>query len=379
VKPWLARTLLWSAIALVLLAGLWLLLDSKWSGEVGRLRARSSASVERLLPPIDPAQDAGPIYAEVGRVWGSWYMGGEHPLATDSHPSYLDSPEFAHIEELMHAAAEKPHCRLFQREQRSFEPNIFHGLGVLSSSFLLPAVRHGDEQDAWRRLDSLLALSAHLREDPLILSLLLSRALASRSLDELRASIAQIPLAAEEARRLLASVQRLHPESDVVRALDGERVLFAEPAWDSIVEGKFPSGLWMRADLADSLRLKVLRPWRLLDEAKYFELLEATRARLAANPWEELPTPELPDVFPITRIMNSGFPQLSGARVLEERHARDLAEIALRLALARAESGSYPATLDALGELPREPLTNTPYAYARAGEGYTLASWTVRR
>jgi len=77
--------------------------------------------------------------------------------------------------------------------------------------------------------------------------------------------------------------------------------------------------------------------------------------------------------------MNSGFPQLSGARVLEERHARDLAEIALRLALARAESGSYPATLAALGDLPREPLTNTPYAYARAGEGYTLASWAVPR
>jgi hypothetical protein len=396
VKPWLARTLLGSAIALALLAGLWLLLDAKWSGEVERLRARPSASVAELLPPIDPAQDAAPIYVEVGQAWRSWqkaeqhespkhveivslegFRPEDHPLAPDPHPAYLDAPEFLRIVQQMQAAAQKPHCRLWRLAERELEPGTFPALAILSQSYLLPAALHaaenGDEQGAWAQFESVLVLGPHLREDPLILSLLLSSAVARNSLGVLPRILERAPLAADQARRLLAIVRRLHPEQDVLRAFDGERVLFAEPAWDSIVEGRLPTGIWMCTDLADSLKLKFLRPWRLLDEAKYFELQEAARAGMVASPWQAQPEPEIPDLFPIAQILGGGFRKLTGAWVLEERHARDLAEITLRLALAHEESGSYPPALDALGELPCEPLTGRPYSYTRAGAGYSLA------
>lgn len=366
-KSWLAKTLLWSAIALVVFAGLWMLLDAKWSGELERLHARPSVSVEELLPPIDPAEDAGPIYVEAGRVWAS----GQHV----EH----GSPEFARIQELMRAAAQKPHCRLWKQEQRTFAPESLSALATLSQNLLLPALRHADAQEAWQGLDSLLALSVHLREDPLIVSLLISSALARHSFDELRPLLVQFPLGAEEARRLLASVQRLHTESDILRALDGERVLVAEPAWDSITRGHMPGGPGVPEGLLLSTKLRLLRPWRALDEAKYLELQAEYRSSLVANPWEARPAADIPAIFPFTKLMAIGPEKIFGTWVLEERHARDLAEIALRLAIARAESGSYPSTLDALGDTPREPLTNEPYSYARAGPGYTLSNWSIPR
>ena len=397
-KSWLAKTLLWSAIALVVFAGLWMLLDSKWSGEVERLRARPSASVEELLPPIDPADDAGPLYAEAWRAWAKLEHAAFDVRTNTSPPTNgvaldlqtftaidipqemeTESPEIAPIEELLHAAAGKRHCRLWDPASRSWAHQELWGLVGLANRHLLPAAEHGESEVAWTHLECALALGVHLREDPLILALIASRGMTARSLALLSKLLATYPLSADHARLLLASVQRVHPEADVLRAMDGERVLFAEPAWDAIVAGRFPSGIWMRADLVDSLKLKLLRPWRLLDEGKYLETFDAARARLAADPVQVLSEPAIPDVFPITQIMSSGFPKLSGAWILEERRARDLTEIALRLAIVRAEHGAYPDSLAELGDTPREPLTNEPYSYARAGEGYTLSNWSIPR
>ena len=333
--------------------------------------------------------------ASVNRGLALWnnkhiYRPDEWTAEEEAGLADLDVPAVAQVRELLCAATQREHCRFWDSRTRTFSTFILASFVTLSQAVLVPgalrAAKHADAEGTWMQLETEFKLAVHLRESPLIVTLMDSRVTSRQAFESLPLALARVPIDPQHAERLMASLRRLQPETDVLRALDGERVLFAEPAWDSMVEGRFPSGICMDTDLANSLKIKALRPWRLLDEAKYFELLEAARARLAANPWLETPAQSVSDVFPITQEMCSGFSKLSGAWVLEEHHARDLAQIALRLALARAESGSYPNTLDALGDVPREPLTNQPYSYARVGAGYTLgiaaqpdSNWSIPR
>ncbi|MBK7642284.1 MAG: hypothetical protein IPJ19_04430 [Planctomycetes bacterium] len=350
-KGCLAKTLVSGALALAVLAGAWIVLERRSTSVLEEARARWDASgapqgANQVLPPIDAAQDAGPIYTQVARSWAS--------AGADK------SAHEAQVRERMHAAAQLSACRLWRADMRDLDAQTIAGLAALTQDCLLPAADRaqaaGDADGAWTAIESVLALAAHLREDPLVASLVLSRVIAAQGFEKLRAFLGVLPLDAAHARQLLASVQRLHPEFDVLRALDGERVLVAEPAWESLVGER-----------------ALLAPWRRLDEKQYLELAELAREQLASKPWEPLAVPEVPEIYPVTRVMSAGFAKLGGAWVLEERHARDLAEIALRLAIARAESGRYPDELAELGAHPIEPVSRRGYSYTRDGAGCTLA------
>lgn len=404
-KPWLAKTLLGSAIALVLLAGLWMVLDARWSGMVERLRAQPRGSAEELLPPIDPAQDAGPIYGEACQRWIEWYEPEKVPLVNralwmwrggrifrleewtiedESALAWLDDPDVTGVRVLLQTAGQKQNCRLWNPRYRGVEPVLQFWLLELGRSVLMPdalrAARRADTARAWDALGSALALAVHAREDPSSETLFLSRTWAQPALRAVPSLLVHIPIDATRARRLLALLDRIQPDRDALRALDGDRVLCAEPIWDDLVAGRFPTGVSLPSDLADSLRYRILRTWRLLDECRYFEIQDELRERLASDPWRAPPQPEVSDMYPFTReLLPDHIWRFCGPWMLEERRARDLAEIALRLAIARAEHGAYPDSLAELGDTPREPLTGVAYTYAREADGCTLGDWRLAR
>jgi hypothetical protein len=396
VKPWLARTLLWGAIALVLLAGLWLVLDSKWTGELEKQRGSRIAEAQRLLPPLAPEDDAGPACRAALQQLDKWLARpdvsretekADNLLGADRNAperwseqqaalySFCDAAEPRAILSRVRELLLRPHCRIYEvcesgGGMHSVHPG-FMQYGQMLERECCRALLRGERAEAADHVESAFAYSAHLREVPLVCACEESDDALLGAAKLLRIHEERGLLDAQLAGRLLPWLGRIQPLEDWLRAVDGERMLFGQYAWAGLREGRAPDGVSHPTDPLGLLYSKLLRPWRLLQQLKYEKLLDEKRSSIESSPWEKHPRPEVPALYPITATLTT-HAELDGARRLSVRHARDLAEITLRLAIVHAESGLYPDALDELGELPREPRTNAPYVYARAGGGYAL-------
>ena len=399
-KSWLAKTLLWSAIALVVFAGLWMLLDSKWSGEADARRTSQTVMARELLPPLAPAEDAGPeCSAALGRLT-SWMLRGAASFQLDQAEKFLgedrsrpecwseeqlarfalcDAPEVQGSLDEIHAALMRRRCRLFEVFETGGGMHPIPGWTLAFPQLLerecYREFLHGNRARAVEHLESAFALAAHAREVPTVEACEQSDYCLLGAVDALHFLAEQGSLDATLAVRIQPWLANIHPEADWLRAIDGERALFGAYAWAGLREGRVPNGVGYPADRFGLLYSKLLRPWRAFEELKYDHVLDEKRALVEQHPWATLKRPEILPIFPIARELTTDT-ELYGKPRLHVRHARDLAEIALRLAIERGESGSYP---NALGDTPREPLTNELYSYARAGEGYTLSNWSIPR
>ena len=395
---WLANTLLVLAGSLVLFGALWAILASRWSNALDQERESWSTrgwptTRAELFPPIDSQDDAAPIYrVAVGKLY-SWHKGKEREEAIDQawlairavwlHPAewteeqeraldVLDAPEFQDAVAALRVAARKQHYGLVDPLSPS-GPDYTPG-GLLENGDLLPLecmrkLRRGDRAGAWDLLESLLALSTHLRETPVLFALSVSDDYAQRALSVLQNLVESDQIEPARIEALLKWIGRIQPDHDLIRALDVERILFAGPAWDALRAGATPMNVWTPTDPTGILYSKVLLPWRLLDEGKYWELQGQRRAWLCAHPWDPEPSPKVSAVFPITRCMQG---QSRIETPTNARRGRDLAEIALRVVQFRSTTGSYPPTLDALGTIPNEPRNQRSYSFSRVGAGFAL-------
>ena len=87
---------------------------------------------------------------------------------------------------------------------------------------------------------------------------------------------------------------------------------------------------------------------------------------------------KLPWYAEMTKMMMPGAS--FSMRVYAEIESRlTLAQIALRIEDVRRREGRYPANLDSLGELPRDPYTGQPFEYRPEGEGFVLRSPTTEK
>lgn len=401
-KPWLAKTLLGSAIALVVLAGSWLLLDAKWSGALEERRASEAVLARELLPALATAEDAGPeCSAALDRltVW-SWiearsrFEQAEQFLGEDrSRPEcwsadelarfdFCDAPEVQGSLDEIEAALARPHCRLFEVCDSGGSWRYVPNCAVWFPRFLerecWRELLRGNRERAAEHVESAFALAAHAREVPTVGACRESDYCALRAIGTLHFLAERGELDAALALRIQPWLANIQPEADWLRAIDGERVLYGQYAWAGLREGTAPNGITHPTDPLGLLYSKLLRPWRLFEETRYEALLDEKRSLVEQSPWVKLPRPEISPLFQITRTLTT-FTELDGERRLRVRHARDLAELALRLMIAREASGEYPAALDGLGERPREPLTDADYAYARGADGCTLGDWRLPR
>jgi hypothetical protein len=399
VKSWLAKTLLWSAIALVVFAGLWMVLDTKWSGELDARRTSQTAQARELLPELAPAEDAGPGCSAALERLSWWMFWGATGLQLDQAEKFLgedrsrpecwteeqlarfalcDAPEVQGWLDEVEAGLMRPHCRLFEVCESGGGFRSVPSWTIQFPRFLerecYREFLRGNRSRACEHLESAFALAAHAREVPTVGACEESDECVLYAVSALRFFAEQGALDATLAARLQHWLASIQPAADWLRAIDGERVLYGQYAWAGLREGVARNGITHPTDPLGLLYSKLLRPWRLFEELKYNALLDEKRALVAQNPWVKAPRPEISPLFQITCALNT-FTELDGEQRLRVRHARDLAEIALRLSIA----GSYPITLDALGDTPREPFTNELYSYARAGEGYTLSNWSIPR
>jgi hypothetical protein len=401
--------LAWLAIGMAVLAAIWVVLDRRGYGVLEAQRAQwvvngwpveasellhstdanlaatpaYSEAMSRLAawPSSDAAIDDRKLaYHEVSRLWSQLEA---NPTERTPPLVSTDEPVFEQALADLESALLAPECRVYYVVEGQSPAPV--GVSFLIPVYIEHAARReflrGNRTGALHHAVALFAFAGRLREMPTFEFCAESDQCLLRALPLLRTLGESGALDAECAERIRPWLARVHPDADWIRALDGERVLVGGTIWARMREGLEPYRVSIPEDRSGLLFTKLARPWRLAEEAAYFDLLDRKRALIVEHPWENAAAPRIPAHLTMNRSLAQtlftrepdGTPtSLAGETRLRLRRARDLADIALQLVQRRAEPGSCPASLVSLGELPRDPVLDQPYSLARTATGFTL-------
>lgn len=409
VKPWLEKALAWTLIAFVVLALIWFALDSKGRSDVDARRERWALNgwptdPAELLPPADAHPDATDAYSKAVHSLAYWDVNqaatgrAEHVIREvdchwmdlESNPAQRptlsaieDDPAFEQMLTDIGQAVQAQSCRVFYTIDGQKPCAI--GIGLLLPWCMEFRVKRDflrdDRAAALDHLVDMFAYACRLREVPTVEFCSDSDACLLRAMQLLRIMAREGALDSATATRIRPWLARVDPHSDWIRAIDGERVLVGEPMWDRMRAGLIPYGVFTPRDSLGLLYTRLARPWRLMEEAKYFDLLDEKRELIVDSPWQKHAAPPIPGHMLMNRAIAKSFVtrsppvtpiSLDGETRLRVRRARDLAEIALRVVMLQAESGVCPDSLASLSDLPCEPPLCQPYSFTRTESGFTL-------
>jgi len=301
---------------------------------------------------------------------------------------WMDSPEVAQAIEKVRQAVMLPACRFdndWNRGMAMVMPHLIpmRNLVLLVDEHSRRQAAAGDRAGAWESAWLALRAADALRGEPTLVSQLTRAHLAGFALERIAALAADGPPEAALAARLDRRLEEMSDREPLLRAMDGERLLFADP----VFTGSFAD----LAKLSDSEissgrmllgRLIYSRPVRNVDRAAHLEaLLEFSRQ--LKLPYARVPKDifdrwELPRAALLTRVI---LPSLGSARHRYEHFIAQVCVTRTGLALERhrAAHGEYPAALAALdpqllSPAPDDTFTGAPLIYRRTAEGFLLYS-----
>ena len=311
--------------------------------------------------------------------------------------SRLEVPEVGTVIALLRQAATRPACNFnlnYTEGAALLLPHVApfrNAVRLLSLKAFLEA-SDGRARESLALLHDAWILSNMVKEDCVLISLLVSIACDQTALESLSAVLAAAPagswtaadldlLAADLTRKRAA----LRPA--LARSMDAERIAMGGWAFEAILDRRI-SALDMLDGGGDSqegrwaFRL-LANPLRPLLKADYVEYLEwMTELRQAAErPFDRADMERIRqggDALPrwalITRMV---LPALGRVRVKAAEHEclLDVARTGLALERHRLETGAYPASLDELrlpGGVPADPFTGRPLMYKPSATGVVV-------
>ncbi|MGQ9661894.1 MAG: hypothetical protein ACUVWX_06075, partial [Kiritimatiellia bacterium] len=294
---------------------------------------------------------------------------------------------------LLREAAEKPACNFeldFGKGPAVFLPHLIHlqsAIRLLIADAWLKA-QEGDLSGCLSNLHVCLRLAHHLRDEPLLFSLLVRVKCETLTIECLyevlnRNSPAKIP--PEEARMLFAELYRhLDPENRCfIRALDGERICFGSWFFHGILSSRLKRKDLADLGLRDTPRLYTNYFWRPLLKMEFRRYLQAMRRyRKAVGQPYPIATSEMQAVVSLPRYCAMARRMLSAGRTayraaVHHQALVEMARLGLGLCFHHRSHNSYPVTLEELKSFPRlllDPFTASPFRYTKAGDGYVLRS-----
>lgn len=303
------------------------------------------------------------------------------------------APRLDSIVSMIDDAAWKPGCVFPTNWSDGFEVLLPHYADLRQASRVVGAramlfAREGRMDDAVRCATNQVRLAGAIKNDPSVISLLVSLAILRLQASTLQDISQQAPLTEAQARTLFDSLGAVDLESQCVHALDGERALMIAALAESRKIG--PMGLMAKVNDGQApgpgSRIAGLlwRPLSYVDGSTYLRVMRK-QIEIARAPYhgpESRGSAEavesIPRYAPLTRVMTPVFSRLGVSRAVCEADMA-VAQVAMALAAYRDRRSIYPAALDELDrelgwKLPDDPFTGEPLVYQRRGQGFALYS-----
>lgn len=412
------------AIPLILYAGLtiWSILVLRGAYADLARAGRPMSAADVIPPPVPAADNAAPLYEEAVRVLtdadGSSnsppqaavnvprrvLRGGKQTrdtllqalsdaaraaTATNARPQdvsrfreLLFRPESQRALDLVVRAGDRRSCR--------FNLNYVAGPGIglpnLSGLMLLSKVVRGEvarlcdagaSSNACRLAVAGLRLAEAQHTEPILVSHLVTIALAANADAAVRRLCAADPLSRDQYDSLLRVLLRMDQPLDFQRAMDGERLLFGEWAFAHVSLPHMPYMLsWDHAGSAWARRI-CLSLWGPMLRFDYATYLRVMVDAAAASPFQNPPPPRLPKYCPLTGML---VPALDKARSKSATSLARLRCTATGIAVINywQEHGVWPASLAALAPpltvLPKDPFDGQPLRYRVTEKGFAVYS-----
>ena len=421
---------LWRRRAIVAVAGLIgflaLMIPAQWAadGAMRRAAAEVAASGSSLDPllvaPVAPIEgDNASLALEAARLWQSGadlklyrefhyrlqreiLKHGDRTTAEDLELFRRTIDHYGPVLEFLDAAASTELARFeFDRNLPSASQlpylNASEHFGDLLSGRAHIAFAEGRPADAWRDVRLMFRLAAwNAEEMPILVSQIMAYTVLDSAVLEanalLRGGVEPDAETAAEMAAALAEGRRLDLRATYDQALEMERAemvtwLNGNEHGPALIREWFPMRTWPQIPL---------RPWRTFDLAHYaramVEFMEVCRrpayerpavagrhAHLATHLDRAEDHYPVPAWAPLSRRLMSAGLVASCDRRDEALASLDMLEIALRLAEERQTTGSYPPTLEGLGEIPNDPFSGQPFVYRLSASGATLYSVGIDR
>lgn len=299
------------------------------------------------------------------------------------------APSFDWLPGDVSEALSRPYCKFPVDWAKGYEAQLPHYARLRKISHILHArallyARKGKTDEAVRHVKLIDGISDALREDPMLIGLLVRVAIARSAASAARDILRYDKLISIQAVELSAAFE--HPDFPLrlAKSLKSERAFML-----GIFEQARSNGpLWVAHVLAggeskECKRSRVLglmsSPWVYADGTICLRAMDRMAAKLA-KPYRELgplgldETRGIPRYALLTRALLPAFGNLRG---LVDSAQAELAQtqIALALAAHKDAHGAYPAALSELKtSLPEDPFSGKPFRYSRRFSGYTLYS-----
>ena len=235
-----------------------------------------------------------------------------------------------------------------------------------------------------------LKLAAVIKDEPLLISQLVRIAIEGICCNTAQLALPPEGIPTDLARRLVEYAGRCDYREDFANSFSGEGVTSLD-MFEHVREGRVQGLLWSEPNTAQDLLLGLYgsafaRPWLNMDEETYVEMV-GWMGDISQLPYYEA-LPQVRELqqevenLPRTRVFSHEF--LPGLmRALEAQASNeamlDLMQIGISIEQYHANTGSYPATLDAIapslgGSVPVDPFTGESYHYQLSGGSFLLYS-----
>jgi hypothetical protein len=286
--------------------------------------------------------------------------------------------------ELVAAAAERTASDWEIDYEKGLETRLPNLLELIELSRLVAAqaalqLHDGDTPAAVASIEQGLMIGSTLRSEDMLLTQVVGISIEREMTDVMRAIVASGTVDDEGLGRLKAMVALIPGDRPFQEALKGEttamHMAVADISAGARSEVMDPEPLAVASALTWAIRPAVRRA-----HSVYLEEMDHAIARQTTPRWRREPADESESLPWYSKVF-AAAPKMEGMILrMDQASARKaLAFTALTLVEYRRKNGAYPATLAALvpgslSEVPVDPFTGKPFAYAVQEEGFTLRS-----
>ncbi len=413
-KPRLAKCLKWTVVVVAILCAIYVLALVVASAKVRRAyealeQDNRPIHMDEIIPPrIEDTLNAALLYnsaiallksepvgtssllAELGEYYRNSPPDETDPNTAAEMTALLDHPTVTEAISLVERGTQKWGCRFDLNYEDGVNVNLsylasFRKLTVILLARAEAEAAAGHPERSWQLTQMSLRFAEGLRDEPVLINQLVRMAIIRRTLKTMRTLCRTSPPSDGIRAALDEQLVQLEDVTPLVKAMDGERLLFGEWFYTrsvgelGAVLGEIGSSEATARWVMNVYR-RLARPVFHLDHALYLRtlhqfteglhrpLLTRDEASLAER------VEQCPRVYVLFRHL---VPALERIRVL---HIQSLAELRLTrqgmgLLQHRQGHGTFPETLaPLLSEAVADPFTGEPMHYRRQSSGFLLYS-----